>query len=65
MGLLGEMLEAMNAGFEVENVTNIVELLEIWSRSSRFSLSLSFLSTREKVLVRAHTVKIYNIVVWI
>lgn len=54
MGLLGEILEALNASFLVEDANKIMDFLEILSKSSRFNLSLSFLSTAEKAAVSMH-----------
>lgn len=51
MGLLGEFLEVLNLQFVDDNSDVIMDTLKELSRSSRFSLALSFLGKGEKKAV--------------
>ena len=53
MGLLGEILEVLNSGFVAEDCSKIMDFLDNLSKSSRFSLSISFLNPTEKKTVNA------------
>ncbi|RUS84844.1 hypothetical protein EGW08_007385 [Elysia chlorotica] len=50
-GLLGEFIESFLYDFSESQTQKIVELLEALSTSQRFSLSLAFLSKKEKELL--------------
>ena len=59
LGLLGKFLLSLNDAFQDSDVDEIVSILDHLSRTSRFSLSLQFLSQKEQKAVRK-----YILVLW-
>ena len=47
-GLLGDMITALCSQFQADHVEDIVVILDRLSQVNRFSLSVQFLSTKEK-----------------
>ena len=47
MGLLGEMLVALRAGYQAGHMEGVLDMLIVLTKSGRFELSLRFLSTKE------------------
>lgn len=51
MGLLGEILQALNGGFMEKDSSEVVCILSRMSECPRFNLSITFLSTKEQEAV--------------
>ncbi len=51
MGLLGELLQVLRDGYSAADSEQVLCILKQLSRSSRFSLSVTFLSEIEKQIV--------------
>ena len=51
MGLLGELLLALNEAFQESDIGEVVSILDHLSKTSRFNLSLKFLSQKERQAV--------------
>lgn len=51
MGMLGEFLLALNDAFQDSDVSEVVNILDHLSKTSRFSLSIKFLSQKEQQAV--------------
>ena len=51
MGLLGEILQALNGGFTERDSNEVLCILSHMSECPRFNLSVTFLSTKEQEAV--------------
>ena len=51
MGLLGEFLLALNEAFQESDIGEVVSILDHLSKTSRFNLSVKFLSQKERQAV--------------
>lgn len=51
MGLLGEFLLTLNEAFQGSDSGEVVNILDQLAKTSRFSLSIKFLSKRERQAV--------------
>lgn len=52
MGLFGEFMEVLHQNFQVHDCDNIVDILWHLSTTKRFSLTVEFLSSKEKDLLK-------------
>ena len=60
MGLLGEFLLALNDAFQESDVAEVISILDHLSRTSRFNLSVDFLSQKEQQAVNYYH-DLYNV----
>lgn len=51
MGLLGEFVLALNDAFQESDTAEVIGILDHLSRTSRFNLSVNFLSQKEQQAV--------------